>query len=281
MIELGKKIKSKALPGNGTGEIIKKYENKKGANGEDLYEIIDENGQIHSMVPSLFDDEEITPKNDSKKEESVNLSLSREIIIEQTEQAIHDIIKELGLEESDDVMIQLKNCCLLQKYIVEHNDFDKSIVDEKESYDTDDLVIRDLYNGVVLHNGVCMTNAIMFKNILQRVGVNVEILGLISNDTNVMHASNIVELDGEYYFFDSTLEKSIYDENSQDGEFYLCAAGLGKNEYCSIYTPEVMLPDDPNGKVLPLPENISDYRIPSDVVNSLIPHDMKNNKKEL
>ena len=55
MLEVGSTIKSIALPGTGTGKILKKYVDRKGANGEDLYEIMDENGKIHSMVPSLFD----------------------------------------------------------------------------------------------------------------------------------------------------------------------------------------------------------------------------------
>ena len=55
MLEAGSTIKSVALPGNGTGKILKKYVDRKGANGEELYEIMDENGKIHSMVPSLFD----------------------------------------------------------------------------------------------------------------------------------------------------------------------------------------------------------------------------------
>ena len=55
MLEVGSTIKSIVLPGNGTGKILKKYVDRKGANGEDLYEILDENGKIYSMVPYLFD----------------------------------------------------------------------------------------------------------------------------------------------------------------------------------------------------------------------------------
>ena len=44
MLEAGSTIKSVALPGNGTGKILKKYVDRKGANGEDLYEIMDELG---------------------------------------------------------------------------------------------------------------------------------------------------------------------------------------------------------------------------------------------
>ena len=106
MLEVGSTIKSIVLPGNGTGKILKKYVDRKGANGEDLYEIMDENGKIYSMVPYLFDS-------------VVSNSVSIEQIKYEINEAIDKIIKQLDLRESNDVMDQLRNCCLVQKYIVE------------------------------------------------------------------------------------------------------------------------------------------------------------------
>lgn len=266
MLEAGSTIKSFALPGNGTGKILKKYVDRKGVNGEDLYEIMDENGEISSMVPSLFDS-------------VVSNSVSIEQIKYEINKAIDKIIKQLDLQESNDVMNQLRNCCLVQKYIVEHNTYDEDIMKKKEGYKAEEIVILDLYNAIVLHSGVCTSNALMFKKVLEKVGVKSEVVGLISNDTGGIHASNIVELDGEYYFFDSTLETSIYKSNSKNDGIVLCCAGLGKNEYCQFYTPKVVLPDDPTDNVKPLPEKISEYRIPPEIVNSFIIDSSKHNTK--
>lgn len=270
MIIIGSTIKSFALPGNGTGKVLRKYNDRKGENGEDLYEIIDENGEIHLMVPSLFDKDESTIENVTNQTNLANNNNSIENIKIEIEQAINDIIKQLDLKESSDTMSQLRNCCLVQKYIVEHNAYNEDIMKEKDNYKQEEITILDLYNAVVLHNGVCTSNSLMFKKILEKVGVKSEVIGLISNDTGRMHASNIVELDGQYYFFDSTLETTIYKANSMDGSIILCCAGLGKNEYCQFYTPKVVLPDNPTDNVKPVPENISEYRIPPDIVNDLI-----------
>lgn len=205
-------------------------------------------------------------KNPTKMKENISVEKANEEI--KTE--ILKIISELELEKSDDVKIQLKNCCLVQKYIVEHNNYNEDIMNEKVAYTPDDIVTLDLYNAVVLHSGVCSSNALMFKKILEQVGVKTEVIGLISNESNGMHASNIVELGGKYYFFDSTLESSIYHSCSKDGNIILCCAGLGKNEYCQYYTPKVVLPDNANDDVKPLPENISENRIPQELVNSFI-----------
>ena len=279
MIIIGSTIKSFALPGNGTGKVLRKYTDKKGANGEDLYEIIDENGEIHSMVPSLFDKDESIIENVTNQTNLANNNNSIENIKIEIEQAINDIIKQLDLKESSDIMIQLRNCCLVQKYIVEHNTYNEDIMKEKDNYKLEEISILDLYNAVVLHNGVCTSNSLMFKKILEKVGVKSEVIGLISNDTGSMHASNIVELDGQYYFFDSTLETTIYKANSMDGSIILCCAGLGKNEYCQFYAPKVVLPDNPTDNVKPVPKNISEYRIPSDIVNSLIINPSEHNIK--
>lgn len=230
MIIIGSTIKSFALPGNGTGKVLRKYNDKKGANGEDLYEIIDENGEIHLMVPSLFDKDESIIENVTNQTNLANNNNSIENIKIEIEQAINDIIKQLDLKESSDTMIQLRNCCLVQKYIVEHNTYNEDIMKEKDNYKQEEMTILDLYNAVVLHNGVCTSNSLMFKKILEKVGVKSEVIGLISNDTGSMHASNIVELDGQYYFFDSTLETTVYKANSMDGSIILCCAGLGKND---------------------------------------------------
>ena len=42
-------------------------------------------------------------------------------------------------------MDQLRNCCLVQKYIVEHNTYDEDIMKKKEGYKPEEIVIIDLF----------------------------------------------------------------------------------------------------------------------------------------
>lgn len=208
--------------------------------------------------------------------ETPNLVKERSIALEEIkieiDTKLDEIIHELGLEKTNDVIKQLKNCCLVQKYIVEHNTYNSNIMNEKDRYSEEEIAILDLYNAVVLNESVCTSNSLMFKAILQKIGIKAEVIGLTSNESGVMHASNIVELNDKYYFFDTTLEQAIYMENKDktNGQIMLCCAGLGKKEYCKFYTPEVVLPDNPTDNVIKLPENISNDRIPQELVNSLI-----------
>ncbi len=277
MLDLGSKVKSFTFPGNGTGTIVKKYFDKKGENGEDLYDVLDENGEIHTIVPSLFDDMELTAVDSNNSSQDIDI----DTIKKEINYKIEEIITELGLIVSDDPIIQLKNCCLVQRYIVENNVYSDNIMNEKRNYSEENIVLLDLYNALVLHTGVCTSNSLMFKKILERVGTKVEVIGLYSNGSNDMHASNIVEIDGKYYFFDSTLESYIYQQNGHmtNGEIVLCCAGLGKNEYCQLYSPQVVLPDDPMDDTKELPSNISEERILADFVNGLLEDEPNSVKK--
>jgi hypothetical protein len=111
----------------------------------------------------------------------------------------------------------------------------------------------------------------MFKTILSRLGIKVEVIGLESTEGG-FHAANIVELDGKYYFFDTTLETTIYNQYREfnEGNIFLCCAGLGQNEYLQFYIPKVVLPDDLNEGLKPLPNNIALDSIPREVTNGLL-----------
>ena len=272
MIGIGEKIESFALPKGHTGVIVKQYDDRKGANGENLYDVIDENGEVHTIVESLFDNVDTKKEGAMATPKKTGKRPNIEMMKIEIEQSIDEVVRELGLCESDDAIEQLRNCCLVQKYIIEHNNYDNNIMAEKETYSDEEIAIIDLYNAVVLHNGVCSSNSLMFKKILERVGQKVEVVGLISNQSGAMHASNLALLDGKYYFFDSTLDSRIYEENKQEsnGELLLCCAGLGKEDYCKYYTPQVILPESALDNILPLPDNISEGRIPFDLVNNLI-----------
>ena len=235
--------------------------------------------KIHTEDPYDIFDEDISEK--IYQQETIKSKIDIEKIQEEIDSKVAEIIMELGLEKSDDFLTQLKNCCLVQKYIAEHNSYDEKIMVEKESYSSDEIVILDLYNAVVLHNGVCTSNSLMFKKILKQIGINVEVVGLFSSEGGI-HAANIVELDGAYYYFDTTLETTIYEENKDktNGRIILCCAGLGENMYTQFYTPQVVLPDNPLDDVGEIPHNIASESIPPDIINDLVSAEIYQNPKK-
>lgn len=120
----------------------------------------------------------------------------------EVERGINRIIQELGLVKSDLPFEMLRNCCLLHKYMAKNNVYNENIMKEKESYfERGHYRLLELYNGVVKKEVVCTTSAIMFKEILGRLGIKAELVGLLSTDGGRVHMANLVWLDGEYYFF--------------------------------------------------------------------------------
>ena len=223
---------------------------------------------LSKKADNPFRSKELQRLDDTKVEEDLNIESLREKI----NTKLDEIIGKLGLEKYNDAMTQLKNCCLIQKYIVENNIFDMDALLKNDNYSDDEHAILDLYNAVVKHKGIPTSNALMFKKLAEKVGEKVEVVGLTSNENGALHAANLVELDDENYFFDTTLESTIYDNNKDktNGELVLCCAGLGLETYSEYYSPQVILPDNPLDEAKPLPDNISVHDIPGDIVNSMI-----------
>ena len=213
-------------------------------------------------------DERMDPRRKSVNQLPDGLTM--ESILLQIEEKIDEIIRELHLEPSDDINVQLKNCCLVQKYIVEHIEYQERIMEDKTMMADENIRILDLYNAAIHHVGVCSSNSILFQEILRRIGMKVECVALESSEGG-FHMANLVELGGQYYFFDSTLERSIYEDHMDDGKgLVLCCAALGKSEYCPFYTPKAVMPDNPMDQVRDVPSNIAEERIPAVVVNTVV-----------
>lgn len=197
-------------------------------------------------------------------------SIDIDSIHAKTESKINEIMTELGLRESEDVMEQLRACCRLQKYIAVRNEYDDTIMEQKTQYPAEYVVDMNLYNAVVLQNGVCTSNSIEMREILSKINIKAECVGLISNDNGAMHMAVLVELMGEYYYFDPTLERLIWQKNTDGNpdDIHLCAAGLGEEEYCQFYTPQAIVPRNIQDSVSALPENIASSRISPTLVQS-------------
>lgn len=269
--EIGNKISVFFLPGTGTG-IISGVCDKVSDNGYPIFEVLDENGETHEICETLFDTEEDIKFREQNSErmttESENSMLKDNFDInkirQENEEEISRIIEFLNLEISEDTIIQLRNCCKLQAYMVETNNYDSSIMEEKENYSNESIADIDLHNALIKKNGVCTSNSLMFQSVLSKLGISVECVGLEVKPEG-FHMANIVFLNGQWYFFDTTLEQSIRQDNL-DKDLVLCCAGLGRQEYCPYYTPQCIVRRD---GISEIPENISEERIPFQVVNSL------------
>jgi len=264
----GNKVFGFFLPGNKTAIISKVYD-AVNETGYPIYQIVDEEGVIHDVCETLFDDEEtliamgILPNQAGIVAEKDSDYIEK--IRQENEEAIEQIINSLGLKSSEDSIEQLKNCCRLQAYMAENNSYNSNVMAEKGNYSDEFITDIDLHNALVEKSGVCTSNSLMFQSILSKLGIPVECIGL-TVDSGGFHMANIVLLHGEWYYFDTTLEGEIRRDN-QAQELVLCCAGLGSQEYCPYFNPQCIVRKD---ETLELPQNISVERIPISVVNSFL-----------
>ena len=96
---------------------------------------------------------------------------------------------------------------------------------------------------------------------------NVKYQEFISN--NNMSVTNLVLIGNKYYYFDSTLDKELYEEDN-DEDFILSVAGIGKKLYEKFFTPINIVNLDNNKRVSSLPKNISDSDLDVTTLNKLI-----------
>lgn len=268
---VGSKISSFCLPGSGTGTVSKICD-KVSQDGYPIYEIVDENGETHEICETLFDDVTVIerlPQEESTKSAIVSQEDNSYIknIREENNSEMERIITSLDLKVSEDPFNQLKNCCRLQAYMAEQNNYNGSVMDEKKDYPDEFITDIDLHNALIKKSCVCTSNSLMFQSILSRLGIPVECVGLtVNSETGGFHMANIVFLNGEWYYFDTTLEGTIRRDNS-DKDLVLCCAGLGSEEYCRYYTPQCIVRKN---ETCQLPGNISTENIPFPVVNSFL-----------
>ena len=175
---------------------------------------------------------------------------------------ITNIINENKLKESTDTNDQITNCIKLHKYIVLHNNNDKA-----EYLSTvNDVRINDLYNGVCNKVNDSIANSVEFEEISKRLGITSRCVA--SKYKNSYHISNMVLIKDSWYFFDSGLEKLLYDK-SDHSSIELHFAGLGSNSYCKNLTPEAILPNNLNSQIEHVPSNIAKNDISKVIVNAI------------
>lgn len=197
----------------------------------------------------------------------------QQVIDEKTRQ----VLSLLGVKKSFRVLNQLASAIKLYKYTFQkiNPGFARTMQDTEFS-DGNSRYLQELYMGLTGNPGFPTTNAILFKHLLMHSIAEAEVVVLKSTQSGKLHVANIVKLGKEYYYFDPTLERSIFDDDTwEENRGTLCCAALGKNDdYFKLYTPIGILPDSMSNQLEPLPYNIADDSMSKDLVNeiaSLIP----------
>lgn len=216
----------------------------------------------------IYNEDYITIHRDTKDIKKIeHIDFNRVSYSIKVEDKIESIIRKLNLEKSDDKNTQLKNACKLVEYLSLRNK-DKKV----EIADTSDLKLNELYIGLSdSDDGVA--NAYLFADILRRVNMDV-LCVIVSDSEDKVHVANLVWIDGFYYYFDLSIERSISNDRKTKN-FVLCCSGIGKNNYEKFFKPLSILNIDDNQK-LELPDNISNDDLDFFTLNSIY---KKNNKE--
>ena len=166
-------------------------------------------------------------------------------------------------------MVQLENAMKIHKYICQNSTYTSDVMQEKSDYTPENAYLDELYNGLIDKRGVCTTDSIVFKHLLSEIGMHGDVIILESKKGGV-HAATLVQLGDDSYYFDTTLERTIFEQHSNNPEkFVFCAAGLGQEEYGQFYIPAGVLPENLNGHLLPMPQNISHGSVPKIIIQSI------------
>lgn len=181
-----------------------------------------------------------------------------------------EIIKFLGLTplESDQGMEkQLENALKIHKYIAQNSSYNSQIMQGKEKMTAEEAYTEELYNGLIRGEGVCTTDAIMFKYLLSQIGMKADIAMLFAKDKIAAHSATLVEIDSEKYYFDTTQERNMNTQAKDDFHFYF--AGFGSELYEQFYTAIGIFPDEIKGNIQKLPSNIAQKNISRVVIDSI------------
>ena len=249
---------------------IIKFLGNKDATGQPLYEAVSDDGKKQTISEVLLEpytekQPQIIDVSSSEISDEVTENKKAEIKLK-----THSILKFLNITNSDDQMVQLENAMKIHKYISQNSLYTPDIMKEKEDYNTDESYLNELYEGLVNKRGVCTTDSIMFKHLLSEIGMHGDVVILKSKKNDGIHAATLVQLGDKSYYFDTTLERTIFEEYSNNPEkFVFYCAALGQQEYSQFYNPVGVLPENLNEDLLPMPKNLSNASVPKIIIQSI------------
>lgn len=181
------------------------------------------------------------------------------------------ILRFLNLTvKNSNIVDQLGIVLRLYKYVVQNVFPEEQSFDGKAESTKQEEYLSDLYRGVMKNPGDQTTNAILFNHLLYMKGFDTHII-LARSKNGTPHVANIARIGREYFFFDITLERSIYEEQGENpDEMLFCCAALGKEEFSKFYTPVEVLNEDLDKPAVPFPTAMAEESMPRQLVESVV-----------
>lgn len=201
---------------------------------------------------SLNRDNKVLSKLENLSMDDVNYSIELDDMIEK-------LIGELKIESSDDNIITLKNICKLVKYFSLRNKDDSVVIN------TSNIKLFELYKGFSSSKDN-NANCYLFSEILNRLGIKSHCV-ILKNNEGKFHVSNIALIGELYYYFDLSIEKSIYIDRNDDNFIY-CCSGIGSDNYYQFFEPVSLLTINEYDEK-EIPSNISSSDIDFQILNSI------------
>lgn len=181
------------------------------------------------------------------------------------------ILRFLNLRvKNSNIVDQLGIVLRLYKYVVQNVFPEEQSYDGKTESTKQEEYLSNLYKGVMKNPGDQTTNAILFNHLLYMKGFDTHII-LARSKNGTPHVANIARIGREYFFFDTTLERSIYEEQGENpDEMLFCCAALGKEEFSKFYTPVEVLNEDLDKPAVPFPTAMAEESMPRQLVESVV-----------
>ena len=184
----------------------------------------------------------------------------------QIEDKINEIIAKLNLRKPDSEETSLLNAAKLQMYLATNFNYDE----ETKLNIGSSVTKNELFHGLINGKLDSIVNAYIFSEILNKVGNNVLNVAL-KDENGAYYIANLVLIGTEYYYFDVTLEHSVFIENGGEiKNFVLCCGALGRGSYEQFFKPMCLIDFHDKLAENSLPDNIARLDIDIDLVNKII-----------
>lgn len=210
------------------------------------------------------------------KKEEANIEKKKTI-----EKKSMQILRFLNLNrKTSNIVEQLGIILKIYKYVVQNIHPKAKLEIKNISKTKEEEYLNNLYVGLTNNPGLSVTNSILFKHLLYMKGFESYVI-LSKSRSGTSHISNLVKIGKEFFYFDTTLERSIFEEQAiNEDDLLFCCAALGKEEYSKFYTPIQILPNNLKKKFMLMPDNISEESMPRTLIDSvgkIIPNEITEN----
>lgn len=228
-------------------------------NNGDLVYMVDVKGKVKAYLESNI-------RLVRKINNIMDLDLNEMSVSFQIEDKINEIIIKLNLRPPENEESSLLNAAKLQKYLATNSNYDN---ETKINIGTS-VTKNELFHGLVNGKLDSIVNAYIFSEILNKVGNKVLNVAL-KDENGEYYIANLVLIGDEYYYFDVTLEHSVFMENGGElKNFVLCCGALGRGSYEQFFKPMCLIDFHDKLAENKLPDNIARLDIDIDLVNKII-----------